>query len=57
MTLLRALVFNLYFMLLTIVMGIMALPIRLFAPRLALGYAKAWPGLPLRGCSPYATSG
>ncbi|GBQ15823.1 1-acyl-sn-glycerol-3-phosphate acyltransferase [Komagataeibacter rhaeticus] len=49
MTVLRALAFNLYFLLLTIVMGIVAFPIRLFAPRLALGYAKLWTGLTLRG--------
>lgn len=49
MTVLRALVFNLYFVLLTIVMGIGAFPIRLFAPQLALGYAKMWTGLTLRG--------
>ena len=49
MTLLRALAFNLYFLLLTVVMGILAFPIRLFAPGRALAYAQVWTGLTLRG--------
>ncbi|GAN95886.1 1-acyl-sn-glycerol-3-phosphate acyltransferase [Komagataeibacter europaeus NBRC 3261] len=49
MTVLRAFAFNLYFLLLTIIMGILAFPIRLFAPGRALAYAKAWTGLTLRG--------
>ncbi|MFT9164083.1 MAG: lysophospholipid acyltransferase family protein [Komagataeibacter saccharivorans] len=49
MTVLRALAFNLYFILLTIVMGIMAFPIRLVAPGRALAYARLWTALTLRG--------
>ena len=49
MTVLRALVFNLYFLLLTVVMGVIAFPIRLFAPGYALSYAKLWTRLTLRG--------
>lgn len=43
MSLLRGLIFNLYLLLLTLVMGIVAFPIRLLGrPALALAYAKLW---------------
>ncbi|GBR05982.1 1-acyl-sn-glycerol-3-phosphate acyltransferase [Gluconacetobacter liquefaciens] len=45
----RACLFNLYFVLLTIVMGIAAMPIRLFARRYALPYAKLWTRLSVAG--------
>lgn len=45
----RACLFNLYFVLLTVVMGIAAMPIRLFARRLALPYAKLWTRLSVAG--------
>lgn len=45
----RTCLFNLYFVLLTIVMGIAAMPIRLFARRYALPYAKLWTRLSLAG--------
>ncbi|GBQ25383.1 lysophospholipid acyltransferase family protein [Gluconacetobacter sacchari] len=45
----RTCLFNLYFVLLTLAMGIAALPIRLFAPRLALPYAKLWTRLSVAG--------
>ena len=48
-TLLRSLAFNLYFVLLTLVMGLAALPIRWFRRRHALGYARRWAGLVLAG--------
>ena len=47
--LLRASLFNLYFLLLTVVMGIAAFWVRLVAPGHALGYAKAWAALTLAG--------
>ncbi|MBV1831458.1 1-acyl-sn-glycerol-3-phosphate acyltransferase [Komagataeibacter sp. AV436] len=49
MTVLRAFVFNLYFVVLTLVMGIAAFAIRLFGKKYALAYAKLWTGLTLRG--------
>ncbi|GAA4491924.1 lysophospholipid acyltransferase family protein [Gluconacetobacter tumulicola] len=45
----RACLFNLYFVLLTVLMGIAALPIRLFARHLALPYAKLWTRLSVAG--------
>ncbi len=47
--LLRATLFNLYFLLLTVAMGLAAFAVRLAARRHALGYAKAWAGLTLAG--------
>ena len=49
MTVMRAFVFNLYFIVLTLVMGIAAFAIRLFGKKYALAYAKLWTGLTLRG--------
>ncbi|WP_419731126.1 lysophospholipid acyltransferase family protein [Lichenicola sp.] len=49
MTLLRAGLFNLYFLLLTIVMGLAAFWVRLFARRHALAYAQCWARLTLAG--------
>ena len=49
MTLLRAGLFNLYFFLLTLGMGLGAFWVRLFAPHHALAYAAAWCRLTLRG--------
>ncbi len=49
MTLFRASLFNLYFVLLTLGMGIGAFWIRLFARSRALGYAGLWCRLTLRG--------
>jgi 1-acyl-sn-glycerol-3-phosphate acyltransferase len=49
MSFVRACLFNLYFMLLTLAMGIAALPIRLFAPKHALPYAKLWTRLSVAG--------
>ncbi len=49
MIFLRALLFNLYFTVLTIAMGLAALPIRWFAPSRALRYAQLWAGLSLAG--------
>lgn len=46
---LRAALFNLYFLLLTLVMGLAALWIRLFARRHALAYARCWARLSLAG--------
>ena len=48
-TIVRATLFNLYFLVLTIVMGIAAFWVRLFARRHALAYAQAWAGLTLAG--------
>ncbi len=48
-TVLRAALFNLYFLGLTVLMGLAAFWVRLAAPRHALGYAKAWTGLALWG--------
>ncbi|MBB2203730.1 lysophospholipid acyltransferase family protein [Gluconacetobacter takamatsuzukensis] len=45
----RACLFNLYFVLLTVAMGIAAMPIRLFAHRYALSYAKLWTRLSVAG--------
>ncbi|WP_342628323.1 lysophospholipid acyltransferase family protein [Nguyenibacter vanlangensis] len=45
----RACLFNVYFMLLTLVMGVGAWPIRLFARSLALPYAKLWTRLAVGG--------
>lgn len=45
----RACLFNLYFVLLTIVMGIAAFPIRMVARRFALPYAKLWTRLTVAG--------
>lgn len=42
MTLLRSVLFNLWFFGLTTVMGLAALPLRAFAPQLAIPYAQAW---------------
>ncbi|GBQ96223.1 1-acyl-sn-glycerol-3-phosphate acyltransferase [Acetobacter nitrogenifigens DSM 23921 = NBRC 105050] len=42
MILLRSTAYSLYLVALTIVMGVLAFPIRLFAARLALPYAKLW---------------
>jgi len=47
--LLRAAVFNLYFFALTLVMGLLSLPLRAFAKRRALGFAKVWTRLTLGG--------
>jgi hypothetical protein len=41
----RSTLFALYFTALTVAMGMVALPIRWFAPHRALGYAKCWAGL------------
>ncbi|GBQ90191.1 1-acyl-sn-glycerol-3-phosphate acyltransferase [Gluconacetobacter johannae DSM 13595] len=49
MTLIRACLFNVYFVVLTIVLGVAALPIRLFARPLALPYAKLWTRLSIAG--------
>lgn len=49
MTFVRACIFNLYFFVLTLVMGIAALPIRAFIPSCALSYAQAWTRLTIRG--------
>lgn len=49
MTLIRASLFNLYFVLLTLVMGLGAFWIRLFAKPRALAYATLWCRLSLRG--------
>jgi 1-acyl-sn-glycerol-3-phosphate acyltransferase len=49
MTLLRASLFNLYFFLLTLGMGLGAFWVRLFARRHALAYAKLWCRLTLHG--------
>ena len=48
-TVLRAALFNLYFLVLTLLMGLAAFFIRLAAPRHALGYAKAWARWTLSG--------
>lgn len=47
--LLRSAAFNLYFLVLTLVMGLAAFPVRWFARSRALGYAQLWAGLTLRG--------
>ena len=47
--LVRATLFNLYFALLTLLMGLAALPLRWFAPSRALPYAKVWAGLSVAG--------
>src|ERR1700712_4356006 len=49
MTLLRAGLFNLYFFLLTLVMGVGAFWIRMFAQHRALPYARLWCRLTLAG--------
>ena len=49
LTLPRAVLFNLYFLLLTVLMGLGAFWVRLVMPRLALAYAKRWAGLTLAG--------
>ncbi len=49
LTLLRASLFNLYFLILTVAMGLAAFWVRLVAPRHALGYAQRWAGLTLAG--------
>jgi 1-acyl-sn-glycerol-3-phosphate acyltransferase len=49
MTLLRASLFNVYFFLLTVAMGLGAFSVRLFAKRHALAYAKLWCRLSIRG--------
>jgi 1-acyl-sn-glycerol-3-phosphate acyltransferase len=49
MTLLRACLFNLYFVLLTVAMGLGAFSIRLFAKRHALAYAALWCRLSIDG--------
>ncbi|MCQ8278729.1 1-acyl-sn-glycerol-3-phosphate acyltransferase [Acetobacteraceae bacterium KSS8] len=48
-TLLRATAFNLFFFVLTVVMGVAAFPIRWFAPGRALPYAKLWAGTTVKG--------
>jgi 1-acyl-sn-glycerol-3-phosphate acyltransferase len=48
-TVLRAALFNLYFLVLTVLMGLAAFWIRVAAPRHALGYAQAWAGATLAG--------
>jgi len=48
-TVLRAVLFNLYFLLLTVLMGLAAIWIRLVMPQRALSYAKCWAGLTLAG--------
>ena len=48
-TVLRAALFNLYFLVLTIVMGAAAFWVRLFAQRHALAYAQCWARLTLAG--------
>ncbi len=48
-TVLRAALFNLYFLVLTLLMGLAAFWVRLAARRHALGYAKAWARLTLSG--------
>ncbi len=47
--LLRAALFNLYFLLLTVLMGLAAFWVRLVAPHHALGYARAWARWTLSG--------
>ena len=47
--LLRAALFNLYFLLLTVAMGMAAFWVRLAARRHALGYARCWAGLTVAG--------
>ncbi len=49
MTLIRASLFNLYFLLLTLCMGLAAFWVRLFARRHALAYATLWCRLTIRG--------
>lgn len=49
MTLLRSLLFNLWFYGLTAVLAIAAVPLRLFAPHLAIPYARSWIRLVLGG--------
>ncbi len=49
LTILRAALFNLYFLVLTVLMGLAAFWVRLAARRHALGYAKSWAGLTLSG--------
>lgn len=49
MTFVRACIFNVYFFVLTLVMGIVALPIRIFVPSCALSYAQAWTRLTVKG--------
>jgi len=49
LTVLRATLFNLYFLVLTLIMGLAAFWIRFIAPQHALPYAKAWARLTLAG--------
>jgi 1-acyl-sn-glycerol-3-phosphate acyltransferase len=49
MTALRSLLFNIWFFGLTTVLALAALPIRVFAPRLAIPYAQRWVRLVLGG--------
>lgn len=49
LTVLRSALFALYFLLLTVLMGVGAFWVRLVMPQLALGYAKRWAGLTLVG--------
>ncbi|PYD76963.1 lysophospholipid acyltransferase family protein [Novacetimonas pomaceti] len=49
MTFVRACIFNLYFFVLTLVMGILAMPIRVCMPSRALAYAQTWTGLTIKG--------
>jgi 1-acyl-sn-glycerol-3-phosphate acyltransferase len=49
MVFLRATLFNLYFVVLTVLMGVAAFPVRLFLHRYALGYAQRWAGWSLAG--------
>ncbi|MCQ8240959.1 lysophospholipid acyltransferase family protein [Rhizosaccharibacter radicis] len=49
MTILRAALFNLYFVVLTVAMGIAALPVRLVFRSHALAYAQRWAGWSLNG--------
>lgn len=49
MTVLRSVAYRVFLLGLSIVMGIAAFPVRLFAPRLAMPYAKLWSRLLLDG--------
>ncbi|MBE7209570.1 MAG: 1-acyl-sn-glycerol-3-phosphate acyltransferase [Gluconacetobacter diazotrophicus] len=46
---LRSIAFNLYFLLLTVAMGLAAVPVRLFGRRHALEYSRRWAALSLAG--------
>lgn len=54
MTFLRSALYHLYFWTITLVMAVGTLPIRFFAPHLALGYGKVWARTVFAGLAPLA---